>query len=58
MFYINVKQNLYKINYNKSSKACEPCALECKKINKKINKRKLSQIKNEEISQILSIFEY
>ena len=52
------KKNLFEIDYNKSSKACDPCALECKKINKKINKRKLSEIKNEEIAHILNIFEH
>ena len=53
-----MKQNLFNINYNNSSKTCNPCTLECKKINKKINKRKLSEIKNEEIAHILNIFEH
>ena len=52
-----VKQNLFDINYNKSSKTCDPCALECKKIDLKINNRKLSELKNEEASHILKIFE-
>ena len=52
-----VKKNLFDINYNKSSKACDPCALECKKINNKINSRKLSRIKNSEVAHILNIFE-
>ena len=52
------KKNLFEIDYNKSSKACDPCALECKKINLKINNRKLSELKNEEASHILKIFEY
>jgi len=52
-----VKQNLFDINYNKSSKTCDPCALECKKINNKINSRKLSMIKNSEVAHILNIFE-
>ena len=37
-------------------KACEPCASECKKISKKINDRKLSDIKKEEVAHILSPF--
>ena len=45
-----MKQNLFNIDYNKSSKAYNSCASECKKINKKINNRKLSEIKNEEIT--------
>ena len=49
--------HLLDIDYNKSSKACHPCTLECKKINRKVNNRKLSEIKNEEVSYILNIFE-
>ena len=52
-----MKKNLFNIDYNNSSKPCKPCALECKKINNKINNRKLSEIKNEELSHILNIFE-
>ncbi len=51
------KKNLFEIDYNKSSKACDPCASECKKINLKINNRKLSELKNTEVSHILKIFE-
>ena len=31
------EQDLLHIDYNKSSKSCDPCALEYKKINKKVN---------------------
>jgi len=59
-----VKKNLFDIDENKSSdvygsqtlKACDPCAAECEKINRKINKRKLSDIKDEEVAHILSPF--
>jgi len=51
-----MKKNLLDIDYNNSSKACEPCLLECKKINNKINNRKLSEIKDEEVPHILNIF--
>ena len=51
------EKNLLDINYNKSSESCDPCALECKKINKKVNNRKLSKIKDEEVSYILRVFE-
>ena len=59
-----MKKNLFNINLNKSSdvygsqslKACDPCAAECEKINKKINNRKLSDIKDEEVADILSPF--
>ena len=50
--------HLLDIDYNKSSKACDPCALECKKINRKVNNRKLTQIENAEVAHIfLNIFE-
>ena len=59
-----VKKNLFKIDLDKSSdvygsqslKACDPCAAECEKINKKINNRKLSDIKDKEVAHILSPF--
>ena len=49
--------HLLDIDYNKSSKTCNPCALECKKIDKKVNNRKLSELKDNEVSYILNIFE-
>ena len=49
--------NLLDIDYNKSSKTCDPCALECKKIDKKVNNRKLSDLKDAEVSYILQVFE-
>ena len=57
-----MKKNLLDIDYNNSSgdtvllKACDPCATECKKINVKINGRKLSELKEEEVPHILSPF--
>ena len=59
-----MKKNLFNTNLDNSSdvygsqslKACDPCAAECKKINKKINNRKLSDIKEEEVAHILSPF--
>ena len=52
------EKNLLDIDYNKSSKACDPCALECEKINRKVNNRKLTEIKNAEVAHIfLNIFE-
>ena len=52
----SIKKNLFDINYNNSSKTCEPCLSECKKINNKINNRKLSEIKDEDVPHILNIF--
>ena len=59
-----MKKNLFNIDLNKSfevyelqsQKACDPCAAECEKINRKINNRKLSDIKDEEVAHILSPF--
>jgi hypothetical protein len=51
------EQDLLHIDYNKSSKSCDPCALECKKIDKKVNNRRLSDLKDAEVSYILQVFE-
>ena len=51
------KKNLFEIDYNKSSEVCNPCASECKKINLKINNRKLSELKTEEVTHILNFFD-
>jgi len=59
-----VKKNLLNIGLDISSdahssqsqKACDPCATECEKISKKINNRKLSDIKGNEINEIISVF--
>ena len=51
------EQDLLNIDYNKSSKSCDPCALECKKVDKKVNNRKLSDLKDTEVSYILKVFE-
>ena len=46
------------IDYNKSSKACSPCNLECKKINERINKRKLNEVKPKEVPHLLKVFNF
>ena len=59
-----VKKNLFNIDLDESSrvygsqplKACDPCAEECKKISRRINNRKLSDIKDKEVAHILSAF--
>ena len=59
-----MKKNLFDIDLNKSfkgygsqsQKACDPCASECKKISRKINNRKLADIKEDEVAHILSPF--
>ena len=60
-----MEKNLFNFNKNNSSNAsgsqvgqitCEPCANECKKIEIKLNNRKLSDIKNEEIDHLINVF--
>ena len=60
-----MKKNLFNFNKNNSSNAsgsqvgqitCEPCANECKKIEIKINNRKLSDLKSEEIDHLINVF--
>ncbi len=46
------------VNYNKSVKPCIPCAEECKKINKRINKRKLSEINTKDFQHIKKSIQY
>ena len=65
-----MKKNLFNNHLDNSSSAdqshgsqvsqitCEPCALECKKMIMKINGRKLTDIKKEEASHILSPFNF
>ena len=60
-----MKKNLFYFDKNNSPDAsgslvgqitCEPCASECEKIKRKINNRKLSDIKDEEVAHTLSPF--
>ena len=60
-----MKKNLFNFDNNNSSNVsgslvgqitCEPCANECKKIEIKINNRKLSDIKSEEIDHLINVF--
>mgnify|MGYP001334648227 CR=1 FL=1 len=45
-------------NLNKSATACSPCLKECKKIETRINNRKLSEIKSKEFPHILKVFDF
>jgi hypothetical protein len=60
-----MEKNLFNFDKNNSSNAsgsqvgqitCEPCSKECKKIEIKINNRKLTDIKSEEIDHLINIF--
>ena len=52
------KEFISDIDYNKSSEGCSPCLTECKKINERINKRSLSDIKDKEVPHILKVFDF
>ena len=52
------KKFMSDIDYNKSSKSCPQCAEECKKIDKRMNKRKLSEIDDKEFPHILKVFNF
>ncbi len=52
------KKFMSDIDLNKSSKACSPCHTECEKINKRINDRKLSEIKFKEVPHLLKVFNF
>tara|TARA_B100000401_G_scaffold407910_1_gene324404 strand:+ start:76 stop:246 length:171 start_codon:yes stop_codon:yes gene_type:complete len=52
------KKFISNIDLSKSSKACSPCNLECEKINKRINNRKLSEIKTKELPHLLKVFNF
>ena len=60
-----MKKNLFNFDLSNSSVmngslegqiTCEPCSSECEKIKRKINNRKLSEIKKEEALDILTPF--
>ena len=52
------KKFISEVDLNKSSKACSPCNLECEKVNKRINNRKLSDIDAKEVPHILKVFDF
>jgi Fe-S-cluster-containing dehydrogenase component len=52
------KKFMSSIDYNKSSTGCPACSMECKKISKRINNRKLTEIKNKEVPHILKVFNF
>ena len=52
------KKFIADFDYNISSKACSPCNLECEKINKRINDRKISEIESKEVPHLLKVFNF
>ena len=62
-----MKKNLFNFRLSNSSNesgppegqiTCGPCSSECKKMNSKINNRKLSDIKDEDVVDLISPFKY
>ena len=62
-----MKKNLFNFDLSNSSDTrgslgvqitCEPCSSECEKIKSKINNRKLSDIKDEDVADLISPFKY
>ena len=49
-------KNLFNVSYNKSAETCNPCMNACKKVNNKINGRKLSNVNNNEMKELLKVF--
>ena len=47
---------LFNVNYNKSAKSCNPCMDACKKVNKKINGRELSDVNKNEMKELIKVF--
>ena len=51
------KKFMSNVDLNNSSKACSPCNLECKKIDRRVNNRKLSELSAKEVPHILKVFD-
>ena len=49
-------KSLFNVNYNKSAKSCNPCMEACKKVDKKINGRELSNVSNNEMKELIKVF--
>ena len=49
-------KSLFNVYYNKSAKSCNPCMDACKKVDKKINGRELSDINYNEMKELIKVF--
>ena len=52
------KKFISDFDYNNSAETCPTCSEECKKIEKRINKREISEIKDKEVPHILKLFDF
>ena len=48
-------ESLFYVNYNNSTKSCNPCMNVCKKVDKKINGRKLSEVSDNEMKELIKV---
>jgi hypothetical protein len=48
-------KGLLNVNYNNSAKSCTPCMNVRKKVDKKINGRKLSRVSNNEMKKLIKV---
>ena len=56
IFRIKKIKSFFNVNYNKSVSSCNPCMDACKKVNNKINGRKLSNVSNNEMKELIKVF--
>jgi hypothetical protein len=49
-------KDLFHVSYNKSAKPCNPCMDACKKVNNKVNGRKLSTVSKKEMKELIKVF--
>jgi len=49
-------KNLLNVDPNKYAYSCDPCLDDCKRVNEKINGRKLSDVNGKEIKEFLIFF--
>ena len=48
--------SLFDVDYNKSTKSCNPCMNVCKQVNNKINGKELSTVSNNEMKKLIKVF--
>ena len=49
-------KSLFDVDYNKSTKSCNPCMNVCKQVNNKINGKELSTVSNNEMKELIKVF--
>ena len=49
-------KSLFDVDYNKSTKSCNPCMNVCKQVNNKINGKELSTVSKNEMKKLIKVF--